>query len=92
MPTPMPAKDSGERCFAVLSSIHFVMKAETLLKQRQIVYELTPIPRAIGSSCGMALEFPCRATESIRELLAAADIEIIGLYQRTADDRFVALI
>jgi len=87
----MPPKDSGERCYAVLFSIHFVLKAETLLKEQGIVYELTPIPRALGSACGMAIEFPCRETESIRALLASTDIEIVGLYRRTSDDRFVAL-
>lgn len=92
MATAMPPKDSGERCYAVLSSIHFVVKAEKLLQTRNIIYELAPIPRAIGSSCGMALEFPCSATESIRQILAEAEIEIIALYRRTSDDDFVSLL
>ncbi|MDH3359507.1 MAG: DUF3343 domain-containing protein [Desulfobulbaceae bacterium] len=87
----MPKKDSGERCYAVLFSIHFVIKAEKLLKAQNITYELSPIPRAIGSSCGMALEFPCHETQAIQELLTKADIEIIGLYQRTCDDVFVSI-
>ena len=91
MLTKMPPKNSGERCYAVLFSIHFVLKAERLLKEQKIVYELAPIPRAIGSSCGMAIEFPCRETQSLKNLLHEADIEIIGLYQRTGDDLFIAL-
>ncbi len=88
----MPPTDSGERCYAVLFSIHFVLKAERLLQERAIAYELTPIPRALGSACGMAIEFPCRETETLRALLTAAGIEITGLYRRTRDDRFVAVI
>ncbi len=91
MPMKMPPKDSGERCYAVLFSIHFVLKAEKLLKEQKISYELSPIPRAIGSSCGMALEFPCAETESIQALLHKADIDIIGLYRRTSADQFVSL-
>lgn len=87
----MPPKNSEKRCYAVLFSIHFVVKAEKLLKEQGILYELAPIPRAIGSSCGMALEFPCCETGSIRNILHEADIAILGFYRRTCDDEFVAL-
>jgi len=92
MPTKMPAKNTGERCYAVLHSIHSVIKAEKLLKQQNITHDLTPIPRAIGSSCGMAIEFHCQDAATIKDLLIDADIQIIGLYQRTCDDLFVAFI
>lgn len=75
----------------MLFSIHFVLKAEKLLKEQKIPHELSPIPRAIGSSCGMALEFPCAATEPIQALLDKADIDIISLYRRTSTDQFVSL-
>jgi len=92
MTTQMPPKNSGERCYAVLFSIHFVVKAEKLLEEKGILYELTPIPRAIGSSCGMALDFPCSEAETLRGVLNEADIEIIGLYRRTSDDEFISLL
>ncbi len=43
---------------AVFPSIHYVLKAEKLLKAKGIPTELVPIPREISSDCGMALAFP----------------------------------
>ncbi len=87
----MPARDSGERCYAVLLSIHFVLKAEQLLKGQGLLHDVVPVPRAISADCGMAIEFPCQEAGAVTALLAAADIEITRLYRRTAGGDFAPL-
>ncbi len=39
----------------VFDSIHYVLKAEKILKKEGISCELIPVPREISSDCGMAL-------------------------------------
>jgi hypothetical protein len=48
----------------VYPSIHYVLKAEQVLKQQAIPCELIPMPREIRSDCGMALL--CRDPEPIK--------------------------
>ena len=93
MPTSaMPPKESGERCYAVLRSIHFVLKAEQLLKEHAMVHDVVPVPRAISSDCGMAIEFPCGETEAVQALLAPAGIAISRLFRRNPDGKFTPLL
>jgi hypothetical protein len=70
-----------ERCALVLSSIHWVIRAETLLKQQSFWVDIIPIPREISSECGMALEFACADWPAISQLFTRHQIETIGLYQ-----------
>ena len=75
-------------CVVILFSIHFVLKAEKLFKQHGISHDVIPVPRAISSDCGMAVEFPCAAKGKVAELLAAADIRVAGLYRREGENTF----
>jgi len=87
----MPPRDSGKRCYAVLLSIHFVLKAEQLLKAQALVHDVVPVPRAISSDCGMAIEFSCDDGKAFTALLARAGIEIVRLFRRATDGHFVPL-
>jgi hypothetical protein len=42
---------------AIFNSIHRVMKAEKLLKERRMPILLIPAPRALKSDCGLALRY-----------------------------------
>ncbi|WP_457755511.1 DUF3343 domain-containing protein, partial [Thermodesulfatator indicus] len=37
-------------------SIHYVLKAEKILKKEGVNLDLVPVPKEISSDCGMALE------------------------------------
>jgi hypothetical protein len=43
--------------FLLFRTIHDVLKAEKLLKQRGLAFELVPVPRNLGSDCGMSVQF-----------------------------------
>lgn|GEM_PF-628581 len=75
-------------CVVILFSIHFVLKAEKLLKKNGIGHDVIPVPREISSDCGMAVEFPCLESEKVLELLAAAGLRLAGLYMRVGKDSF----
>ena len=42
---------------AIFNSIHRVMQAEKLLKERRLRILLIPAPRALKSDCGLALRY-----------------------------------
>lgn len=42
---------------AIFSSIHYVLKAEQLLKAGGIPLDVVPVPREISGDCGMAITF-----------------------------------
>ena len=46
------------------TTVHYVMKAETILKQKGLSVRLIPTPRHISSDCGMALEITDTDKES----------------------------
>ena len=75
-------------CVVILFSIHFVLKAEKLFKQHGISHDVIPVPRAISSDCGMAVEFPCAAKDQVATLLDGAGIRVAGLYRREGENTF----
>ena len=62
---------------ATFPSEHFVMKAETILKDRDIIVRLIPTPRSISADCGMALEIEGEYgnTEHLKDLLKELQIK-----------------
>ncbi|MFH1217999.1 MAG: DUF3343 domain-containing protein [Pseudomonadota bacterium] len=78
-------------CVVILFSIHFVLKAEKLLKNDSIVHDVIPVPREISSDCGMAVEFLCRDQARVMALLQASSLRIAGLYSREGESSFQPL-
>jgi hypothetical protein len=57
------------RCVITFDSVHFVMKAESILRAEGVKVQLTPTPRKISSDCGMALEVRPKDIEMIERIL-----------------------
>lgn len=82
----------GGRCVLLLFSIHYVLKAEQFLKKRRLFHQVVPVPREIGSDCGMAIEFSCEDLDSVRGLLAQARIDIARIYRRETENSYREII
>jgi tRNA A22 N-methylase len=52
----------------VFESIHYCIKAETILKENNFLYEIISIPRYISSDCGVCIVLE-DSFEQIQELL-----------------------
>ncbi len=50
-------------------SVSYVMKAEKILKEREIVHKVIPVPRHISSDCGVCLRIPADQQERVTEAL-----------------------
>ena len=53
----------------VFESVHFTIKADKLLKDFGVEYQIVPIPREISNDCGMSIEIDENDRERICELL-----------------------
>ncbi len=79
-----PCHPSGSYV-AIFSSIHYVLKAEQLLKGGNISLDVVPVPREISGDCGMAITFAPEKLAEVQGILAAADIAIARIFCREAE-------
>ena len=54
---------------AIFNSIHRVMKAEKILKERRLRILLIPVPRALYSDCGLAIRYSEEDREAVEKAL-----------------------
>jgi len=65
------------------ASVHFVMKAEKMLKEKAIKVRLVPTPRKISSDCGMAIEVNSKDINIIKELLKDGENIVESIHELT---------
>jgi len=51
-------------------SVHYVMKAEKVLKDNGFEVALISTPRKFSSDCGMAIELICKNLDTVKEVLS----------------------
>lgn len=59
----------------IFDSIHYVLKAEKILKTEDLPCELIPVPREISSDCGMAIAMDKENSDTAKQKLAAHHLE-----------------
>jgi len=72
------------RLLLTFLSAHHALAAESVLRQRQVRYELLPTPRAITSHCGLSLRLETRDYWDVQALLEESGVSIAAVY--TEDD------
>ena len=70
------------KCILRLPSVHQVMKAEKVLKEKGILVDLIPVPREISSDCGVALEFPEEAMREALKILEEHKMRSVDCFAR----------
>jgi hypothetical protein len=73
---------------AIFFSIHYVLKAEQLLKQGNIALDVVPVPREISGDCGMAITFAPAQFAEVQSILAAGGIAIARIFCKEAEGVF----
>ncbi|MFA6465094.1 MAG: DUF3343 domain-containing protein [Desulfurivibrionaceae bacterium] len=73
---------------AIFFSIHYVLKAEQLLKAGNIPLDVVPVPREISGDCGMAITFAPDQLAAVQGILGAADIAIARIFCKEAEGVF----
>ena len=70
---------------AIFHSIHRVMKAEKILKKKQVDMLLIPVPRQLTSDCGLAIRYAEKDRQEIEAVLGDAGLSPEELYQKKSD-------
>ena len=72
----------------LFESVHRVMRAEKVLKEKGIAVDLIPVPREINSDCGVAVELDTGSGEEALKILGENKISFLECYVRDSSGRF----
>jgi len=72
----------------LFESVHRVMRAEKVLKEKGIAVDLIPVPREINSDCGVAVELDTGSGEEALKILSENKISFLECYARDSSGRF----
>lgn len=70
---------------AIFNSVHRVMEAERLLKDRKLKMLLIPAPRELAADCGLAIRYAEDVRNEVEALLAEAGLLPQDLYRRSGE-------
>ena len=71
---------------AIFNSIHRVMKAEKVLKERRLSILLIPAPRSLAADCGLAIRYAPGAREEVEKALREEGLLPEELYVKRGDE------
>ena len=72
-----------KKTLLVFASIHYVLKAEKLIKKQGLFTDIVPVPKEISSDCGMALLVNAKDLFDIKSLLIEKGLRPEGIYPYT---------
>lgn len=70
---------------AIFNSIHRVMEAERLLKDKQLKILLIPAPRTLAADCGLAIRYADDVRGEVEGALAEAGLLPRELYRKNGN-------
>ena len=70
---------------AIFNSIHRVMEAERLLKEKHLKILLIPAPRALASDCGLAIRYAEDVRGEVEGALTGAGLMPQELYRKSGE-------
>jgi len=72
----------------LFESVHRVMGAEKILKERGIQVDLIPVPREISTDCGVAVELSKESEEKALLILEENKMSMTACYTKDSKGRF----
>ncbi|OPY89231.1 MAG: hypothetical protein A4E72_01176 [Syntrophus sp. PtaU1.Bin208] len=61
--------NAQQYCVFLFPSVTYVLKAEKILKDREIDHKLIPVPRHISADCGVCLRIGTEMQETVAGML-----------------------
>lgn len=56
-----------------------------LLEYADIEIDICPTPKEITAGCALSIAFPPQSLTQVKEIIVSENVEIRGLFERTAD-------
>jgi len=70
----------------VFASNTEVLNVEDFLEDKDLPFELVPVPKEVNPNCGLAISFQDRVRADILAALSEADFKPLASYMRRGDD------
>jgi putative Se/S carrier protein len=70
---------------AIFNSVHRVMEAERLLKDKKLKIMVIPAPRELAADCGLALRYPEELKAEVEGTLVQAGLMPPNLYRKSGE-------
>ena len=67
-------------CLATFKTTSMALMFERACRGAGVSARITPVPRKLSSSCGLACEFPCEAREAVESLAAGRKIDVAAFH------------
>ncbi|WNS42243.1 DUF3343 domain-containing protein [Paenibacillus sp. MMS20-IR301] len=74
-----------EELLLAFDSTQQALRAEMLLEYAEIEIDIFPTPKEITAGCAMSIQFYRNALEEVRVIVAEQQVEIRGIFARSAD-------
>ncbi|MFZ2950255.1 MAG: DUF3343 domain-containing protein [Desulfuromonadaceae bacterium] len=75
----------NDKLLAVFNSAHRVMKAEYILKKRELEIMLIPAPRALSTDCGLAIRYASELNDNVLQALSSEKLLPDCIYRKVSD-------
>jgi len=67
-------------------STHKALKAEKILKEKNIPFKLIPTPKALATFCDLSLSFQEQDREAVENTLKDAGVKTSATYRKEGDE------
>lgn len=69
-----------EKNYILFPNVSQGLKLESLLKENNIKYIISPTPRKLSKCCGISIMYKKEDEDRIKEIIENNSVEVIGLY------------
>ena len=70
----------------IFGSTHKALKAEKILKEKNIPFKLIPTPKALAAFCDLSLSFQEQDREAVENTLKNAGVKTAATYRKEGDE------
>lgn len=67
-------------------STHKALKAEKILKEKNIPFKLIPTPKALATFCDLSLSFQEQDREAVENTLKNTGVKTVATYRKEGDE------
>jgi hypothetical protein len=78
-------KITSKEYIFIFNSIHRVMKAERILKKKEIRFTLMPVPRQLSSDCGLCIRYTDNDYGPVKDMLIEQFADKVIAYEKAGD-------
>ncbi|MBI3753784.1 MAG: DUF3343 domain-containing protein [Deltaproteobacteria bacterium] len=71
---------------ATFGSTHKVLKAEKILKEKDIPFRLMPTPKTLSAFCDICVAFQEQDREAVENALQGAGVKAAAIYRKQGDE------